>query len=130
MIYYAKSTLGFYDSAIHGTLGEPDSLVPADAVEITEEEHAGLLAEQTQGKEIVPDADGRPVAQLPQFTDTELATAARADRDQRLSATDWTQLSDVPPTTAQKWSAYRQALRDVPTQAGFPRTIIWPVLPA
>lgn len=130
MIYYAKSTRGFYDESIHGTFGAPDSLIPADAVEVTEDEHAALLTEQTQGKEIVPDADGRPIAQVPQFTDTELANAARADRDQRLAATDWTQLGDVPAATVQKWSPYRQALRDLPTQPGFPRTIVWPVLPA
>lgn len=53
---YAKSTSGFYRPDIHG-----DS-IPADAVEITNEEHAALLAAQAAGKRIEAGADGRPVA--------------------------------------------------------------------
>lgn len=53
------------------------------------------------------------------------AAAVRADRNARLAATDWTQIAD---STADKpaWAAYRQALRDVPAQAGFPQRVIWP----
>lgn len=60
-----------------------------------------------------------------------LATEARAKRDRLLSATDWTQIPDAPLTTEQSaaYAAYRQALRDVPQQAGFPRAIEWPVGP-
>jgi len=55
----------------------------------------------------------------------------RQERAKRLSATDWTQLADTPLTAAQKaaFAAYRQALRDVPTQAGFPANVVWPVSP-
>ena len=56
MLYYAKSTGGFYVSFIHG------SAIPSDAVEITEEEHAELLAAQSNGCTIQADHDGRPVA--------------------------------------------------------------------
>ena len=58
-MFYSKSTGGFYDSAIHG------DNIPADAVEITTEEHAALLEGQGQGKRIAADADGRPVLQDP-----------------------------------------------------------------
>jgi len=56
---------------------------------------------------------------------------ARFDRDGRLARCDWTQLADAPLTSAQKaaWRDYRQALRDVPKQAGFPTAIEWPVAP-
>lgn len=54
-IYYAKSTNGFYDAAIHG------DNIPADAVEITEAEHAALIEGQSLGKLIVADESGRPV---------------------------------------------------------------------
>ena len=56
------------------------------------------------------------------------AAAVRADRNARLAATDWTQIAD---STADKlaWAAYRQALRDVPLQAGFPQNAIWPQKP-
>ena len=56
------------------------------------------------------------------------AAAVRADRNGRLAATDWTQIAD---STADKpaWAAYRQALRDVPSQAGFPQSVSWPQEP-
>ena len=56
------------------------------------------------------------------------AAAVRADRNARLAATDWTQIAD---STADKlaWAAYRQALRDVPSQNGFPQSVTWPEQP-
>lgn len=52
----------------------------------------------------------------------------RAQRNQRLAETDWTQLSDS--TNAATWIDYRQALRDVPSQTGFPYEITWPTPPS
>jgi hypothetical protein len=53
----------------------------------------------------------------------------RAKRDFLLATSDWTQIADVPQTIKDKWAPYRQALRDVPQQAGFPDNIQWPVKP-
>lgn len=58
-MFYAKSTGGFYTRGIHG------DNIPADAVEITEAEHAALLEGQSQGKLIVADKNGKPVLQDP-----------------------------------------------------------------
>ncbi|WP_420567834.1 tail fiber assembly protein [Thalassovita sp.] len=58
----------------------------------------------------------------------EQARSARLTRDQLLSACDWTQAPDAPVNTA-AWAAYRQALRDLPSQPGFPSNINWPVRP-
>ena len=60
--------------------------------------------------------------------DTEQAASVRALRTQKLKDCDWTQISD---STADKaaWATYRQALRDITTQAGFPWTVEWPVQP-
>ncbi|NBW23522.1 MAG: phage tail protein, partial [Caulobacteraceae bacterium] len=44
-------------------------------------------------------------------------------------ATDWTQLPDAPVADHEAWAAYRQALRDVPEQPGFPAQIEWPTAP-
>jgi hypothetical protein len=55
---------------------------------------------------------------------------ARQQRDTLLTATDWTQVADVPQVTKDKWAPYRQALRDVPQQSGFPWTVNWPDQPA
>jgi len=59
-------------------------------------------------------------------TAEEVARKVREERDVRLAMTDWTQMPDVPEATKLKWSAYRQALRDVPLQPSFPFTVVWP----
>jgi hypothetical protein len=60
--------------------------------------------------------------------DAAQATAVRADRDRRLADSDWTQVADAPVDQA-AWATYRQELRDVPAQSGFPWDITWPVKP-
>ena len=57
---------------------------------------------------------------------------ARAQRDKLLAETDWTQVLDAPidAETREAYRAYRQALRDIPEQEGFPETITWPELPS
>ena len=59
--------------------------------------------------------------------DAEQAKNVRATRATKLSETDWRFRSDMNPS--QEWKDYCQALRDVPTQAGFPWTIVWPTQP-
>lgn len=51
----------------------------------------------------------------------------RAERNSLLFQTDWRYRRDQ--TATPEWDAYCQALRDVPSQAGFPWTIDWPVAP-
>lgn len=53
---------------------------------------------------------------------------ARVHRDELLAASDWTQVADAPVDQA-AWATYRQALRDVPDQEGFPSEIAWPDQP-
>lgn len=60
--------------------------------------------------------------------DADQAKAVRADRNKRLADCDWTQLSDSPVDKA-VWETYRQALRDITTQQGFPWEITWPEEP-
>ena len=54
----------------------------------------------------------------------------RADRDQRLAETDWTQTPDVPQETIWKWKTYRQDLRDIPQKQTDPNNITWPTKPS
>lgn len=56
------------------------------------------------------------------------AAALRAERNRLLSISDWTQVADAPVDQA-AWAAYRQSLRDLTSQAGFPATVVWPVAP-
>lgn len=63
----------------------------------------------------------------PRTTETQWPVV-RSQRNALLSASDWTQLPDVPLATKEAWATYRQALRDV-TQQTDPFAIVWPVSP-
>lgn len=62
------------------------------------------------------------------LSDDDAARNARAARDAEIATSDWTQVLDSPVDRA-AWATYRQALRDIPQQAGFPQTIVWPAKP-
>lgn len=55
------------------------------------------------------------------------AEDARRRRNNLLAQTDWRASSDL--TLDSDWAVYRQSLRDVPTQVGFPTNITWPIKP-
>ena len=59
---------------------------------------------------------------------TNKAKSARESRNTKLSECDWTQVADAPVDKT-VWATYRQALRDVTTQSGFPWEITWPTQP-
>ena len=63
-----------------------------------------------------------------QRIDDEQAKAIRSDRDSKLANSDWTQVADAPVDQT-AWATYRQALRDVPAQDGFPWDVNWPSKP-
>lgn len=63
----------------------------------------------------------------PRTPDTEWPIV-RAERNQLLTASDWTQLPDVPLATKDAWADYRQALRDI-TEQPDPFAIVWPTPP-
>ena len=54
-------------------------------------------------------------------------TQIMSERDNLIAATDWWATSDRTMTAEQ--TAYRQALRDITDQAGFPTDITWPTKP-
>jgi len=60
--------------------------------------------------------------------DAECAASVRRQRTEKLNDCDWTQIAD---STADKtaWATYRQQLRDITAQSGFPWTITWPDAP-
>ena len=72
----------------------------------------------------VADMDAEAIA----AKDAEQAKSVREQRNTKLAECDWTQLAD---STADKaaWAIYRQALRDITLQSGFPWEIQWPVAP-
>lgn len=48
-----------------------------------------------------------------------------------LIQSDWTQIPNNPLTAAKQveWANYRQELRDIPEQSGYPLNVVWPVAP-
>lgn len=65
--------------------------------------------------------------QQSQVTSDE-ATSIRNKRNELLSNSDWTQGKDIPENISSAWAVYRQALRDIPEQQGFPWNVQWPTV--
>ena len=64
-----------------------------------------------------------------QLEEARASENVRGYRNSLLKKTDYTQLTDAPGDTA-AWATYRQALRDIPAQDGFPFTVTWPTEPS
>ena len=72
----------------------------------------------------VADMDDEAKAAL----DAQQAASQRSERNRCIAICDWTQVDDSPVDKA-VWAVYRQALRDLPSQEGFPWDITWPIEP-
>lgn len=110
MLFYSQSTGGFYDTAIHG------DNIPADAVEITCEQHCALMEGQAQGKVITCNEQGHPCLCDPEPpSEDALKEACKAEAKKRLEDTDFSQLPDVVDAIGNKaaFDAYRAALRAI-----------------
>ena len=70
--------------------------------------------------------DTKTAQEQQEYTDG-ISARVRAQRNSLLSTTDWTACSDV--TMPEAMTTYRQALRDITAQDGFPWTVEWPTQP-
>lgn len=72
-----------------------------------------------------------PYSPPPPLTDEEVAAEIRDRRNQFLSETDWIVIKayERNENIPAEWEIYRQALRDITTQTGFPHDVIWPTKP-
>jgi hypothetical protein len=79
----------------------------------------------------VPIGSDRVVYEIVDFPNEIFCERVRAERDEKLFKSDWTQVNDVALTSEQinLWKIYRQELRDITTQSGFPLNVVWPVQP-
>lgn len=75
-----------------------------------------------------------PEPEVPPYvpTDEELAERIRRERDEKLKETDFFVMPDYPsdPKDLEEVKSYRQALRDITKQSGFPKEVTWPELPS
>ncbi|MGS1109023.1 tail fiber assembly protein [Achromobacter anxifer] len=91
---------------------------------------AELMAGQVMEHYIATAEDGRPyLEKRPAPTIENLAQAARADRDELLRQSDWSQMPDVSESIRAAYVPYRQALRDITSQASFPADVAFPDKP-
>lgn len=74
---------------------------------------------------------GYQIIQNPEPDDSEIAMRVRAKRDSLITETDYYLMPDYPsnPQNLEELKVYRQALRDLPEQEGFPRNVHWPAVP-
>ncbi|WP_039967806.1 phage tail assembly chaperone [Pseudomonas chlororaphis] len=133
-MFASKAARSFYDPAINESM-------PDDAVEISAERHAELLAGQSEGKVISWGADGFPTLMNPPPPSAEeLSAAERYWRDQQLSETDplvsrhrdeQEEGSETTLTPARygELQAYRRSLRNWPENGEFPLAEHRPVAP-
>lgn len=71
------------------------------------------------------------VVEAPAPTTEQQAASVRTERDAKLAETDLIiiRCAESGEPVPEAWKAYRQALRDVPGQAGFPDDVVWPTCP-
>lgn len=98
----------FYTRWVHTPADSPDNVAPKDT-----------------------DVGGIAIYLTDAEYDTVLAASARQKRDRLIAVTDYLVTPDYPiePDRLAKVKIYRQALRDIPEQSGFPRSITWPEKP-
>lgn len=129
--YYSPSERGFFSKDIHGTN------MPADIIELSDDEWKELLSAQAAGKSIQPGVHGGPIAAERVPSLEECKTQLLMLRDQALSGTDWlvarhrdelevrsqTTLTAEQYTALQRW---RAQLRALPAHPDFPRVALPP----
>lgn len=97
--------------------------------EITQEELLTILSVVATGAKYIV-VDGKLVIDEEEAK-RKRTSSIRLRRDAMLKACDWTILPDSPfsPEQREKWVTYRQALRDITLQKGFPDKVIFPDKP-
>ena len=86
----------------------------------------------TRGDCSIQHVDGKyQIVENPPVSLEILAENARSARDRRIAETDYYMMPDYPsdPNNIEEMKVYRQALRDIPKQEGFPSKFTWPDVP-
>lgn len=123
-----KGAVSNYDKAVN--LLTADGYLPVVVIEEPTAEKPLVKYREINGQ-IEQYAEIAPIPAVPELTEEQQKMQVRAQRNSLLTLCDWTQLPDAPLTAEQKqeWAEYRQALRDIPEQAGFPDAVVWPTMP-
>lgn len=70
-------------------------------------------------------------SRTPDQINIQMEYQVKGQRNILLYQSDWTQIPNGPltPTLQQEWATYRQLLRDIPQQPGYPTNVVWPQQP-
>ena len=104
-----------------------ESNLVVNTIEVLSLDFMDNLVDAELGGKIGDNWDGTTFSS-PTVSLDDVAADARQERNNLLAATDWTAMSDAP-TQATAMTTYRQALRDITSQSGWPTTINWPTKP-
>lgn len=110
---------------INGLYLEGDALTKAIEAFITAE------INKAASTPVVPANTEKIMAMVTKPSPSQIASAVRAQRDKLLTVTDWTMIPSaaLTPEQSAQWHIYRQVLRNLPTQPGWPTSVHWPVPP-
>ena len=132
---YLRDGWAVVPAALEETVAQNGGVVNLTLGEVSPEEYPQISDRRTVGRgtsyPVVTAMEAGTYVPPPAPPAEDLAAAALSRRDQLLRDTDWTQTLDAPIDTASREAVrlYRQALRDLPEQEGFPENILWPELP-
>jgi hypothetical protein len=120
--YYSDTLKGFVNDELMPNL-------PEDAIAVTDEQWLAFMEGIAEGQTMTI-KNGKP-ALVARVIKADWASVRRK-RTALLTACDWTQLADCQLSDQEKtaWTAYRQALRDIPEDFGDPNNVSWPAKPA
>lgn len=107
----------------------PVKATPAPAFDYTKNNVSGIEKQGAEWVQIWSQVDAS-AEEITQRTENK-ASEVRLTRNAKLADCDWTQLQDSPLDQDGKlaWALYRETLRMVPEQAGFPWEVNWPPAP-
>jgi len=91
--------------------------------------YCAMVCGETQATDLFNRASNGEFGEIAPVSVARYEVKVRGQRDVLLQASDWSQLPDVPQSIRDKWTPYRQALRDIPSQSGFPFNVTWPTSP-
>lgn len=121
MIYFRYDTGGFFEER------------PSEGkyVEISEERYHELMNGQASGKEIRWTENGDVYLHEHTITEEMISSGIKFERDKLLAESDWIALKDVKLSKEKyaAWAEYRQKLRDITKQEGYPTNVIFPEKP-
>ena len=121
-----------YDAVLNGPAAEVTDPYGVSTRDGVEEIDGQWFTKFVVGPVFIDNDEGTAAEQEAAYRaeiDAKAAEGVRAERNKKLTDSDWTQLADSS-ADATAWATYRTALRDLPSTDGFPHNVTWPTEPS